>query len=95
MKLSELEPGFISRSQTDASRIGVHFLCPKCRRQQLYIPTADPDARHNWTTSGEIETLTLSPSVDARHVNGGVGTDEPRAECHWHGWVRGGEVTDA
>lgn len=92
MKLSELDPGFISRWGT-GERLGVHFLCPACKRQQLYIPTNDPEARVNWGVSGDLESLTLTPSVDARHVNGGVGTDEPRAECRWHGWVRAGEVT--
>lgn len=94
MKLSDLEPGWVSRSTTDATRIGVHFLCPACQKQQLYIPTNDPDHRVNWGVSGDLDTLTLTPSVDARHVNGGVG-GEPRAECRWHGWVRSGEVTNA
>lgn len=94
MKLNELEPGFISRAET-GDRIGVHFLCPKCKRQQLYIPTDDKEARVNWTRTGELENLTLHPSVDSRHVNGGAGTDEPREECRWHGWVQNGEVRDA
>lgn len=91
MKLAELEPGFVSSSA--GVRIGVHFLCPACRAQQLYIPTADPDSRINWKVAGELEALTLSPSVDARHVLGGVGTDIPRTECRWHGFVTAGEVT--
>lgn len=92
MKLAELEPGWVSRSTTDATRIGVHFLCPACRKQQLYIPTNDPDHRVNWGMSGELDQLTLTPSVDAKHVNGGAGTDEPRVECRWHGWIRNGEA---
>lgn len=91
MKLAELEPGWVQRSTTDATRIGVHFLCPACRRQQLYIPTNDPDHRANWAATGELEALTLTPSVDARHVLGGV-DGEPRVECHWHGWIRAGEA---
>lgn len=92
MKLSDLEPGFVSSSE--GARLGVHFLCPKCREQQLYIPTADPDARVNWGCSGDLDALTLTPSVDSKHVLGGY-DNKPRVECHWHGWVRGGEVTDA
>lgn len=92
MKLSDLDPGFIQRSTTDATRIGVHFLCPACRRQQLYIPTADPAARCNWGVSGELENLTLTPSVDARHVNGTGDAGDPFVECRWHGWVRNGEA---
>jgi len=90
VKLADLDPGFITRHGT-GERLGVHFLCPKCRVQQLYIPTNDPEARVNWGVSGELADLTLTPSVDARHVNGGV-DGEPRVECHWHGWVRNGEA---
>ena len=93
MRLSDLEPGFVSSASGE--RLGVHFLCPRCRRQQLYIPTHDADARANWGVEGDLLNLTLTPSVDARHINGGHGTDEPRAECNWHGWVRAGEVTNA
>lgn len=93
MNLADLEPGFVSSSA--GARLGVHFLCPKCRRQQLYIPTNDPDARVNWGVQGDLLNLTLTPSVDARHVRGGAGTDEPRTECAWHGWIRDGQTVDA
>lgn len=93
MRLADLEPTFIS--DPDGNRIGVGFLCPACREQGLYIPTADPESSTNWSVSGDLENLTLQPSVDSRHVNGGVGTDKPRVECHWHGWVRNGIVEDA
>lgn len=93
MKLSELEPGFITRYGSE-ERIGVHFLCPKCKEQQIYISTNDPEARVNWKVSGDLANLTLHPSVDARHVLGGY-DDKPRVECNWHGWVQNGEVRDA
>lgn len=85
MRLSDLEPGFVSSAA--GVRLGVHFQCPKCREQQLYIPTNDPDARVNWTATGGVESLTLSPSVDARHPIGS--TSEI---CNWHGWIRNGEA---
>lgn len=100
MKLTELDAGFVS---TRGTRTGLHFLCPTCRRQQLVVPFANPpgegapDASLNangvlWTRTGEtLDDITLSPSVDARHVLGGV-DGEPRVECRWHGWVRNGEA---
>lgn len=92
MKLTELDPGFVSASTTDSTLIGVHFLCPKCKEQQLYIPFADPTSRLNWKMSGEsIEVLTLAPSIDSKHVNGGY-DGKPRVECHWHGFVTNGEI---
>lgn len=40
--------------------------------------------RARWQVDGaSTETLTLSPSINI--LSG----------CKWHGWVRGGEVTDA
>lgn len=103
MKLTELEAGFVS---TGGFRTGLHFLCPRCRRQQLVVPFANPpsngapDASLNhrgvlWRRTGAtLEDITLEPSVDALHVNGGV-DGAPREECRWHGWVRNGEVIDA
>ena len=105
MKLSELDAGFVS---TNGHRTGLHFLCPKCKGQQLVIPFAntpsgvtDPTLNAHWILwqlSGDsIENVTLSPSVDAKHVivleEGGSFVAGP--ECHWHGWIRGGEVVDA
>lgn len=88
MKLSELEPGFVSSAA--GNRIGVHFKCPKCRDQQIYIPTHDTDARVNWGVQGTLETLTLHPSVDSKHPIG-----DTTETCHWHGWIQNGEARDA
>lgn len=96
MKLVDLDAGFVSASTTDSTRIGVHFLCPKCRQQQLYIPINDTTARCNWGHSGDtIETLTLTPSVDARHVNFDDDLVAKPVECRWHGWISNGETRDA
>lgn len=102
MKLRELEAGFVA---TDGVRTGLHFLCPKCREQQLVVPFANPtnggpDASLNangclWQRTGDtVDDITLSPSVDSKHVNGGY-DGLPRVECRWHGWVRNGEAIDA
>lgn len=100
MRLADLDAGFVS---TNGVRTGLHFLCPQCRAQQLVVPFANPpsggapDATLNangvlWQRTGEtIDDITLSPSVDSRHVNGGY-DGIPRTECRWHGWVRNGEA---
>jgi hypothetical protein len=104
VKLADLDASFV---ETDGRRVGVQFCCPACRRERILVPFALPpsgDARelnvHGvvWQRTGDtLETLTLSPSVNFRHVYGGLGSDssEPRTECTWHGWVRDGQAVSA
>lgn len=73
---------------------GLYFDCPCGCGSPVYVPFAnpidggpcvEPPGRPAWTRTGDtIETLTLSPSVLRRPVNG-VG-------CSWHGWIRDGEA---
>ena len=99
MKLAELDASFVSK---DGVRVAVHLRCPGCQRERLVVPFAQPvggppDPSMNvrgvlWRHTGEtLESLTLTPSVDFSHVNGGV-DGEPREECRWHGWVQSGEA---
>lgn len=86
MKLADLDAKFVAEGGT---RTGVSFRCPRCRTDRVYVPTADPHGRANWSATGDtIDTLTLSPSVDFTHVR------DDGARCNWHGWVREGAVTD-
>lgn len=80
MKLSELEPKL-----TDGQ---LRFRCPGCREHFIVIPvdregsgTSIPPV---WTARGELETLTVAPSIDAI-----------TPPCRWHGWIVDGEVRNA
>lgn len=94
MKITDLDATFISNKAGE--RIAVGFLCPGCKAEHIYVPFADPSFVNtagkavNWTINqtADLERVTLSPSVDFQHkVDGRV--------CHWHGWVRDGEIVDA
>lgn len=97
MRLADLDASFVS---TNGVRTGVQFICPACSKTRIVVPfaceTPDPSLNAHgvlWRASGDtLDTLTLKPSVDARHVNGGY-DGEPRVECRWHGWVTAGGVT--
>jgi len=93
-KLAELEPQFAvaygdgwQDVQSLDQAQGIYFTCPSCRAHTLLVWFRDrgvpasnkPAAR--WAVSGTgYADLTLAPSINAR--------------C-WHGFVRGGEVTNA
>lgn len=92
MKLTDLDPDFISNSAGE--RIGIGFLCPACREQKIYVPFNDKSAALNWKQTGDtFDTLTLKPSVDARHVNFKDSAPHDLRECRWHGFITNGEVT--
>jgi hypothetical protein len=99
--LDELDASFVS---VDGRRVAVQFRCPGCRGERIVIPFANPPdggapaAEMNargvvWTREGDtLETLTLTPSVDFKHVAfSGPPPYTPRP-CNWHGWIRGGSA---
>lgn len=82
---------------TRAEANGVRFLCPGC-----YAKNNGPEGTHvvqvwfagvpldvspgpgRWEVTGDtLDTLTLSPSVWLMK------------SCGWHGWVRGGQASNA
>lgn len=94
MRLVDLDPHWFTRGDSP-DLVGVTFKCPCCRRIRigvLFVQEIDMDSLPNdvhWAAEGEkwdragetFDTLTLSPSIDGS------------AYGHWHGFVRGGEVT--
>lgn len=105
MKLVDLDAGFVSSSPGTST--GLQFLCPGCKRERIVVPfspTIGPgpvDASLNargvvWQRSGDtVETITLTPSIDSKHVNFNDDPPHHPVECHWHGWVRDGAVVPA
>ena len=96
MRLTELRPKFFVDTHEGRQGLGVNFDCPHCvprmleERQRISIPFANPLdggrppawARVAWQRSGEtFEDLTLTPSIDFKHANGG-----------WHGFITNGEM---
>ena len=107
MRLLDLSPRWMTLRE-GGDIVGISFRCPHCasgeRGETTYLgvkfaQTIDRDgvdvderawptymlehpSEHFWERSGDtFDTLTLSPSVDAS------------AHGHWHGFIRGGEVT--
>lgn len=104
MKLTDLDAGFVSSSPGTST--GLQFICPKCRTQRLVVPFSpvigagpvDPTLNAKgvvWSRTGEtVETITLRPSVDSKHV---LFNDDPPhnpTECRWHGFITDGEVRE-
>jgi len=73
VKLAALKP----KLTTDLLR----FLCPACKQHNIVIPLT---GEHAWQHTGTVETLTVTPSIDAQ-----------TPPCRWHGWIRNGELVDA
>jgi hypothetical protein len=98
VRLVDLDASFVS---SNGVRTGVQFLCPACRQTRIVVPFAKPDGgppdpsmnMHGvlWRHTGDtLDTLTLSPSVDARHTNFDDDLANAPVECRWHGWVTSG-----
>jgi hypothetical protein len=105
MKLIELEPRWVNAGgdgirdaagQPVPARqgIGLTFTCPCCQWRH-YVPFANPldggpahdPSRPVWDREGEtFDRLTLRPSILSSKEKGG---------CGWHGYITGGEVTNA
>lgn len=91
MRLTDLDPNFWTAEAGRAGQ-GITFLCPCCLTQHLGVwfanpvdggPPAPPELSPapRWQRSGDtLETLTLSPSIDAS------------ASGHWHGFIVDGEI---
>lgn len=104
MTLDELDASFVAPEGRHG--VAVQFRCPGCRRERIVIPLAnpvdggapDPSMNHRgvlWQRldgTKTLESLTLSPSVDFKHVNGTGDAGDPWHECRWHGWVRNGRA---
>jgi hypothetical protein len=102
MKLIELDPRWITAGE-GYGEDGITFLCPHCRQTFLgvwfRVPIVDEshevfDPKWNgymsdhrgpyWERVGtSFDGLTLSPSVDASKFG------------HWHGLIKGGEISNA
>ena len=93
MKLTDLNPTFVSGSGGVRKGIGIIFDCPcgKCgtlcgvefRNPIDGGPLYDPARNAHWQRTGEtFESLTLTPSI---HRSGAGG-------CGWHGYITNGEV---
>lgn len=87
MRLTELEPRWLNIG--GRSGMGITFLCPCCRSERLPILFENPldggapeaGVRTRWTRTGNtFETLTLTPSIDARNSG------------HFHGFITAGEI---
>lgn len=102
MTLTELDASFVAPEGRHG--VAVQFRCPGCQRERIVIPLANPidggapDPSMNargvlWTRTGEtLETFTLMPSVDFKHI---ISNDDPPHDprpCHWHGWIREGKA---
>lgn len=111
MKLTELDPIFLRWEKkpdgeyhhevpTIAEATGIMFLCPKCFKTNggargthviiCWTPAVPPDANPKpgrWSFTGTgFEDLSLVAGSSSICLTGG---------CQWHGFVRGGQVTDA
>lgn len=101
MRLTERQATFWTH-RADRRGMGLHFRCPcspGCDRV-ISVPFEnpvdgggpEPSAQVTWHRTGEtLETLTLTPSIDFRHVAG----DFDPTPAGWHGWVRDGELVNA
>lgn len=108
MKLSELDPHFLSRKddknfqQVDLIEHadGIRFLCPKCFKKN-----GGPNGTHSVICWEPHVPQTTSPSPGRWTMNG-KGYDDltltaPSSSirlmggCEWHGFIKNGEVTDA
>lgn len=100
--LVDLDASFVS---VDGRRVAVQFRCPGCRRERIVIPFANPPDggapakelnASLWTREGDdLETLTLSPSVDFGHTTFNDAPPYNPRPCNWHGFIRGGVAVDA
>jgi hypothetical protein len=88
MRLTDLDPRWASSGERHGQ--AVSFDCPCGCGERLIVPFSNPidggapmrGQGVTWKRQGDtFETLTLSPSIDS--------------PGHWHGWVKGGEVTNA
>lgn len=75
MKLTDLDPKLTATT--------LRFRCPACGDHCISIPIggqtqAIPPV---WSAQGNVENLTVTPSIDAR-----------TPPCHWHGFVTNGVV---
>jgi len=95
VRLTDLDAKFYSENGRDG--MGVLFLNPNHQNDYIAVPFENPldggpkgegqgypVACHWWVRTGDtIETLSLSPSVNAKGAAG------------WHGWIRNGEAVNA
>ena len=105
MRLADLDAGFVTSSPGTST--GLQFRCPRCRQTRIVVPIDPPigpgpvDPSLNargivWRRTGEtIDTITLTPSIDSKHVNFNDDPPHNPVECHWHGWVQNGHTVDA
>lgn len=100
MRLIDLEPKFIGSVVLGHPRhgIGIYFLCPTCRADKVCVMFENPidggppfPAKTHWRREGEtLDTLTLSPSVDASGCCYGKVSG---VRCSgWHGNIVAGMV---
>lgn len=73
--LKEKPGAFDFYTAGDRERAGIIYICP-CGCGATGALAFRPHESPSWDWNGEIETITLSPSV--HHVG------------HWHGWLRNG-----
>lgn len=78
LRLAELEPKLVPGKS-------IRFLCPACGNgHSVHFPFDEKDNGRGWAVSGDsIETLTISPSIDA--------TSE--GLCKFHGFITNGDVS--
>ena len=93
LRLIDLEPSWLTTSDQPGRILGVMFICPHCINTHVGGFFANPpdggppappehEPKPRWHRTGDtFETLTLTPSIDAKG--------------HWHGFVTEGLVTDA
>jgi len=101
MRLTDREASFWAM-KPDRQGMGLNFRCP-CRpdcRCVISVPFANPidggpagSSGPLWQRQGDtLDSLTLTPSIDFRHVWNAENDPTP---CHWHGWVRDGQLISA
>lgn len=64
----------------------LYFKCPACGEHKIAIPIGPGSVFPGkpWSVTGTLENLTVHPSIDAK-----------TPPCHWHGWIRNGEMVNA
>jgi len=69
------------------SPLGLHYKCPcGCGDVGTLRFRHASDSRPSWEWDGNVDMPTLKPSINHRHVENGVLTDE-----HWHGYLTAGK----
>lgn len=66
----------------DGDVYGVMIFCPGCEQGHVFT-TNSPNAKHNWTFNGDMDSPTFSPSML-------VNKSWPERRCH--SFVRNGQI---